>query len=246
MPSLAHLLRLWPLLQYSSWLSSSIPASQFPYEICIHVGSSLRSSRNLSLTTCLGFRWINYLDPVAYAFEALIINEFHNREFPCSDFVPSGPSYNNVTPDERVCSAVGSKPGLNFVNGDDYFETSFSYYHSHLWRNLGIIFAIMVGACAVYLVATEYISAQRSKGEVLLFRRGMVPALGNKDDEEDIADDRPTAEGVVAARTTSEIPQPFRNRQPFSTGKASTMTSRSRASQGDCWMMWTAGLSLEL
>ena len=206
MPSLVHLLRLWPLLQYSSWLSSSIPASQFPYEICIHVGSSLRSSRNLSLTMCLGFRWINYLDPVAYAFEALIINEFHNREFPCSDFVPSGPSYNNITPDERVCSAVGSKLGLNFVNGDDYFETSFSYYHSHLWRNLGIIFAIMVGACAIYLVATEYISAQRSKGEVLLFRRGMVPALGNKDDEEDIADDRPTAEGVVAARTTSEIP----------------------------------------
>ncbi len=26
-------------------------------------------------------RWINYLDPVAYGFEALMINEFHGREF---------------------------------------------------------------------------------------------------------------------------------------------------------------------
>ena len=153
-----------------------------------------------------GFRWINYLDPVAYAFEALLINEFHNRKFPCSTFVPSGPSYSNVGPGEHVCSSVGAKPGLNYVSGDDYINTSFSYYHSHLWRNLGFIFAIMAFACAIYLVATEFISSQRSKGEVLLFRRGMVPALSNDHDEEAVADDRPTADGVIAAKTKSEVP----------------------------------------
>ena len=64
----------------------------------------------------------------------------------------------------------------------------------------------MVFACGIYLVATEYVSAQRSKGEVLLFRRGRVPAIRKDRDEEAIADDRPTPDGVVAAKTTSEIP----------------------------------------
>ncbi len=79
------------------------------------------------------FRWINYLDPVAYAFEALMINEFHDRRFDCSVYVPQGPGYANVAPDERVCSAVGAAPGASFVEGDTYIKDSFSYYAPHLW-----------------------------------------------------------------------------------------------------------------
>ena len=149
------------------------------------------------------FRWINYLDPVAYAFEALMINEFHDRHFECTNFVPTGPSYDNVAPLERVCSTVGSVAGQSYVDGDAYINTSFAYYHSHLWRNLGIIFAMMVGCCAMYLVATEYVSSARSKGEVLLFRRGHTPAIGKEMDEEGNVDDRPTAQGTIAEKTLS-------------------------------------------
>lgn len=145
---------------------------------------------------------------MAYAFEGLMINEFHDRRFRCNTFVPNGGSYDSVAPDQRVCSTVGSQAGLDYVNGDDFLNTSFSYYHSHLWRNLGILFAMMVVFCAVYLVATEFISSQRSKGEVLLFPRGVVPAVAKNDDEEGAADHRPTAQGVVAGKTMSggEIP----------------------------------------
>ena len=154
------------------------------------------------------FRWINYIDPVAYAFESLMINEFSNRDFLCTTFVPAGPAYAKVSPAQQVCSAVGSRPGQNFVNGDDYINTSFSYYQPHLWRNLGILFAMMFVLCAAYLSATEFISAQRSKGEVLLFRRGMVPDIGKAEDEEGKVGDRPTSEGVIAGRSISggEIP----------------------------------------
>ena len=152
------------------------------------------------------FRWINYLDPVAYAFEALLINEFHNRQFKCTSFVPQGLSYDNVTSDQRICSAVGAAAGADYVEGDAYINTSFSYYRSHLWRNLGILIGMTIALCAVYLVATEYISAQKSKGEVLLFRRGQVPEVKGTEDEESKVDDRPTAEGIVAQKTTSEIP----------------------------------------
>lgn len=51
------------------------------------------------------------------------------------------------------------------MEGDAYINASFAYYRSHLWRNLGILVAMMIGLCVVYLTATEFISAQRSKGE---------------------------------------------------------------------------------
>ena len=60
----------------------------------------------------------------------------------------------------------------------------------------------------IYLVAAEYISSQKSKGEVLLFRRGQVPnsRKGNKD-EEGAVDDRPSAYDMVALqKTKSEVP----------------------------------------
>lgn len=56
------------------------------------------------------FRWINYIDPIAYAFESLMINEYHGRNFSCSpeSFVPAGPEYLNVGGLHRICAAVGS------------------------------------------------------------------------------------------------------------------------------------------
>lgn len=147
------------------------------------------------------FRWINYIDPVAYAFESLMINEFHNREFPCSNYLPSGNAYNHASPFEKICSTVGATRGSNIVQGDAFINTSFDYFHSHLWRNLGIILAMTVGFCGVYLVATEYISAQRSKGEVLLFRRGLVPKENIKKDEEESPNHRPMVQDLVSSTT---------------------------------------------
>jgi len=105
-----------------------------------------------------------------------MINEFHGREFPCSQFVPSGGPYANVAGNERVCSTVGSQAGSNFVNGDTYLRVSYSYLHSHKWRNFGILIAFLVGFLAVYLIATEYVSEKKSKGEILVYPKGQIPA----------------------------------------------------------------------
>jgi ABC-type multidrug transport system permease subunit/ABC-type multidrug transport system ATPase subunit len=133
-------------------------------------------------------RWINYLDPLAYAFESLMVNEFHGRNFTCTSFVPDlrFPGMDLYGSDNHVCSAVGSFPGLAFVNGDDYINSAFRYSHAHKWRNLGIIFAFMAGFLAFYMIAAENVAAKKSKGEVLLFRRGHQPAQfkENKGDAE--------------------------------------------------------------
>ncbi|KAJ4865463.1 ABC-2 type transporter domain-containing protein [Trichoderma breve] len=121
-------------------------------------------------------RWINYLDPVAYGFEALMINEFHGREFECNSFVPSSliPGYENVTSTHQACTAVGSVPGQALVNGDAYINSQYKYFHAHKWRNVGILIAFLLFNHLVYFVATDVIQAKKSKGEVLVFRRGQL------------------------------------------------------------------------
>ena len=141
------------------------------------------------------------------AFESLMINEFHNRQIPCSTYVPAGPGYDNVSPEQKICTVTGAAAGANYVDGDTYLAVNFQYYHSHLWRNYGIIIALMILGLAVHLLSTEYISAKRSKGEVLLFPRGKVPDLGSsKEDVEGAPDDRVNTEFVRAEKVTTEVP----------------------------------------
>jgi ABC-type multidrug transport system permease subunit len=79
-------------------------------------------------------RWINYINPLAYSYEALVANEFHNRNFKCESFVPEGPSYGNTTSAERTCSVAGASTGSSVVNGNLYAEENYGYYYSHVWR----------------------------------------------------------------------------------------------------------------
>ena len=117
-------------------------------------------------------RWFGFVNPVAYAFESLMINEFSGRNFSCAQMVPGGASYADIDANHRVCAVTGAKIGSVVVNGDDYLAITFQYYRQHLWRNLGLIFSLMTFLCSLYLLATKYISAERSKGQVLIFRRG--------------------------------------------------------------------------
>ncbi|CZT10569.1 probable ABC1 transport protein [Rhynchosporium graminicola] len=120
------------------------------------------------------FKWISWINPVAYAFEGLFVNELHGQRFACSQIVPSGPGYPSVG-NEFVCAVAGAVAGQLTVSGDDYLDAQFQYSYSHIWRNLGFMFAFMIFFLFVYLLATEWNSATDSKAEVLVFRHGHVP-----------------------------------------------------------------------
>ncbi|KLO83228.1 putative ABC1 transport protein [Fusarium fujikuroi] len=145
----------------------------------------------LALVTFTGFviqidymlgwcRWINYVNPLAYAFESLMVNEFHNRKFECNLFIPT---YPDAAPENRVCSTVGAVQGEPMVSGDRYINLSFSYYHAHKWRNVGIVIAFTLLFLATYMFFAETVSAKKSKGEVLVFRRGHRLARNRVDAE---------------------------------------------------------------
>lgn len=118
-------------------------------------------------------RWINYLDPVAYAFESLMINEFNDRLFTCS---PSEltPPYGQLQ--NQICAVAGAVAGQTSVQGTNFIRQSYDYDPSHKWRNFGFLFIFFFGLGAMYLTAAELVSAKKSKGEILVFRRGHIPA----------------------------------------------------------------------
>ncbi|KAB8079584.1 ABC-2 type transporter-domain-containing protein [Aspergillus leporis] len=143
-----------------------VPAAILILGLVIYTGFTI-PTRNM-----LGWsRWMNYIDPIAYGFESLMVNEFHNRIWECAD-AQLVPNYPGASLENQICSTVGAVAGSRYIQGDDYLHRSFQYYNSHKWRNLGIMFAFMIFFLTTYLTATEFISEAKSKGEVLLFRRG--------------------------------------------------------------------------
>ena len=117
-------------------------------------------------------KWLSYINPMSYAFEAMMVNEFRNRQFSCSSFVPSGPAYDTVTGLERSCTAVGSVAGRDVVSGNSFLWEAYRYKPNHLWRDFGIVLAFFVFFSLTYIYAAETLKGQQSKGEVLVFPRG--------------------------------------------------------------------------
>ena len=88
------------------------------------------------------FGWIFWIDPLAYGFDALLSNELQDTVIPCANnnLIPNFlPQYQN--PAHQACSGVsGARPYETSVTGEAYLQ-SLSYSPSHIWRNVGILFA---------------------------------------------------------------------------------------------------------
>ena len=135
------------------------------------VGLCLYSGFPLPVNAMPGWsRWMFYINPLAYTFESLAINELSGRDFACTQFVPSGPGVTAPGPNS-ICTTVGAVPGAAAVAGDAFLAQSFEYVPAHLWRNFGVLVAFMVLFAATHLLASEYVTEETSKAEVLLFRR---------------------------------------------------------------------------
>ncbi|CAG8044337.1 unnamed protein product [Penicillium nalgiovense] len=104
-------------------------------------------------------KWFRFLNPMYYAFEALMINEVGTTAYECtsSDLVPRGQTYTDMA--HQACAIAGSEPGRNVVEGASYLRAYYDFDNSHLWRNVGInagffiFFAVLVG-CSGPLLAS--------------------------------------------------------------------------------------------
>lgn len=87
------------------------------------------------------FIWIYWINPLSYGFESLLSNEFQGKEIQCakSSLIPNGVGYTDRA--YQACAGVpGAVQGATSLTGEQYLA-ALSYSHSHLWRNVGIIWA---------------------------------------------------------------------------------------------------------
>jgi ATP-binding cassette, subfamily G (WHITE), member 2, SNQ2 len=125
----------------------------------------------LTLTSdVIWFGWLYYINPVAYSYEAVLTNEFHGRQVECapSNLVPRGAG---TQEGYQGCSLAGATVGSTTVSGDSYFQTSFGYSHSHLWRNFGVVIAFTVLYILITAAASEVFSFTGGGGGALVFKK---------------------------------------------------------------------------
>ena len=137
-------------------------------------------------------KWLIWINPVQYAFEAIMANEFYNLNIECVPpyLVPEGP---DASPQHQSCFVQGSQPDQTVVRGSDYIEAAYTYSRSHLWRNFGIIIAWLIFFVVLTMIGMELQKPNKGGSSVTVFKRGQAPkdvddALKNKTtpgDEED-------------------------------------------------------------
>lgn len=126
------------------------------------------------------FGWLYWVNPVSYAFEGALANEFSDRTMECSpsQLVPQGPG---VDPAYQGCSLTGAQPNSRTVTGAAYIQTSFNYMRSNLWRNWAVVIAFAVLYILATVFATEVFSFAASGGGALVFKRSKRAKKAVKD-----------------------------------------------------------------
>ena len=142
-------------------------------------------------------KWLIWINPVQYAFEALMANEFTGLDIKCEPpyVVPNGP---NASSSHQSCAIQGSTPDSLIVKGSDYILTAYTYSRSHLWRNFGIIIAWFLFFVFLTMLGMEIQKPNKGGSSVTVFKRGEVPkaveqAIEHKrppGDEESVEKDR--------------------------------------------------------
>lgn len=125
------------------------------------------------------FKWLIWINPVQYGFEALMANEFTGLDIECipPSLVPEGPG---VLPQYQSCTLQGSQAGQVFVKGADYIRIAFTYERAHLWRNIGIIAAFWIFFVIVTMIGMERQKPNEGGGAVTIFKRGQAPTSVQK------------------------------------------------------------------
>ncbi|KAI6382872.1 hypothetical protein MCOR25_000388 [Pyricularia grisea] len=116
-------------------------------------------------------RWIFWINPLGLMFSSMMGNEFSRIDMTCTaeSLIPSGPGYSN--PENQVCTLAGSKPGSIEVSGSDYIRTGFSYDPNDIWRNFGIVMALVVFFLIMNVVLGELVEFGMGGSSAIVYQK---------------------------------------------------------------------------
>ncbi|PHH78033.1 hypothetical protein CDD80_7448 [Ophiocordyceps camponoti-rufipedis] len=147
--------------------------------------------------------WIRWINPIFYAFEILVANEFHGHRYPCSSLIPN---YSPPEGNSFICAITGAVAGETTVSGDSFIMADYRYSWSHVWRNYGILWAFLIAFLVLYLFTIEINSSSTSTAEALVFPRSHVPPHLKPDYKESSSEKGPALDGeaIIAERSTND------------------------------------------
>lgn len=98
-------------------------------------------------------------------------NEFGRIEMTCTgeQLIPSGEGYGDIN--HQVCTLAGSKPGTDQVSGSDYITQGYSYAPKDLWRNFGIMIALIVFFLTLNVLLGELVNFGLGGNTAKIFSR---------------------------------------------------------------------------
>ena len=172
------------------------------------------------------FGWLYYLNPISYAFEGVLANEFHDRAIQCApeQLVPQGPG---ILPQYQGCATQGAVLGSTSLNGDEYLSTTFEYYRANLWRNFGVVIAYAVLYLLLTVLGSELFSFVGSGGGATIFKKGAkshasrtseiadVEKAGDAGDSSASSGQLNIGDGAAELKKQTTMPNPPENESVF-------------------------------
>ncbi|KAL0930058.1 multidrug resistance protein [Colletotrichum truncatum] len=163
--------------------------------------------------------WIFWINPMAYAFEALLGNEFHGQDLPCvgPNLIPNGPGYGTGEGQQACAGVAGARIGATSVTGDEYLA-AMSFSHTHVWRNVGIICAWWVLYVGLTIFFTSKWRLLGEGGRSLLIPREQQKKsqhiLGHTD-EETLQTEKPSTDSSPTVSDSESGQDLIRNNSIF-------------------------------
>ncbi|KAF3343674.1 putative membrane protein [Verticillium dahliae VDG2] len=153
------------------------------------------------------FRWIWYINPAAYAFNAVLASEMGTMTLTCVEpqYVPFGSTYNESA--YRSCTVAGSAPALQLIDGESFLQVQYRAMVSEIWRNVGILVAFWFLFALLTALASE-LNIHRDTGSSILFhRRNQRKEMSRLQDSEEAAKRQPATSDSESENKTSHLVQ---------------------------------------
>ncbi|KAI9011791.1 ABC-2 type transporter-domain-containing protein [Hyaloraphidium curvatum] len=115
------------------------------------------------------FGWIVWVNPLAYGYKALALNEFVGQNFYCSGSTLI-PPYPNASLAYQTCTIPGAVPGQDYVSGQDYLNARFGDM-GHLWINVLALAVFFIGFTFLAMLGTELIEYGKGGISVNVYKK---------------------------------------------------------------------------
>ncbi|KAG0170921.1 hypothetical protein DFQ28_001400 [Apophysomyces sp. BC1034] len=131
--------------------------------------------------------WIYWINPVAYGYKTLLVNEMHGQTYTCEGFgnaIPFGPGYDDWN--YKTCTMAGGVPGQDHVEGDAYLLQALDYKPWEMWApDFVVVIAFFLFFTFLCAAAMELGGISKAGSLTKLYVPGKAPKPRTAEEEDE-------------------------------------------------------------